>query len=85
MSIDKYFAAKDGAYDKNNLVACMAEYGDTKTPFYGKNEDGETVCVSVYKDSIEIDTYQSNGYVRRNHFNAYGVSDGESYEGRWDR
>ena len=85
MIIEKYFTAKDGAYDKNNLVACMAEYGDTKTPFFGKNENGETVCVHVSKDSIEIDTYQSNGWLRKNYFNADGVTDGESFEGRWDR
>lgn len=81
--IDKYFTTKDGTYDSKKLVECMAKYGDTKTPFFGKNADGEQVCVHVAKDNIIIDTYQSNGCVRRNYYNSKGIADGETFEGRW--
>jgi len=85
MNIDKYFVAKDGSYDSGKLVECMAEYGDTDTPFVGKNADGETVMVHVAKDNIIVETYQSNGWVRKNYYNAKGIAEGESFDGRWDK
>ena len=85
MKIDKYFATKNGAYDKQKLIECMKEYGDTETPFFGKNEDGETVCVHVAQDGIIVDTYQSNGWLRKNYYNAEGNQDGETFDGRWDK
>lgn len=65
------------------FVECMAKYGDSEQPFFGKNSNGETVCVHIAKDSIIIDTYQSNGWLRKNYFNSNGVADGEAFEGRW--
>lgn len=33
---------------------------------FGKNEEGETVAISVNKDNITVETYQKNGWVREN-------------------
>ena len=85
MNIESYFTTTNGAYDSKKLVNCMAEYGNSKTSFSGKNENGETVFVHVASDNIIIDTYQSNGWVRRNFYNANGIPEGETFEGKWDK
>ena len=83
MNIDKYFAATNGTYDRQKLIECMAEYGNSEMPFAGTNEDGETVTVHVSKDNIVVETYQSNGWVRENYYNAEGIAEGEAFNGRW--
>lgn len=62
----------------------MAKYGDSKYPFYGSNEHGEAVLISIAKDSIETRTFQANGWLRVNYYGADGSMEGESFEGRWN-
>lgn len=68
-----------------NLKAAMREFGDVNDSFSGTNENGEEVIVGIAKDSVCITTYQSNGWVRKNFYNADGYFEGETYDGRWDR
>lgn len=44
---------------------------------FGVNEDGEQVLISVNKDNITTETFQSNGWVRENiyHVNDYTVEE----------
>lgn len=42
----------------------VAKYGYIEETKIGKNEDGETVMVSIDKDCACICTYQRNGFVR---------------------
>lgn len=62
----------------------MAQYGDSKFPYYGSNEEGESVLVSIAKDSIVTRTFQHNGWVRVNYYDANGLEEGSSFEGRWN-
>ena len=64
-------------------VELMRLYGDSKFPFSGVNEDGERVLVSINPDSIIVNTYQSNGWVRVNYYDESGYNDGETFDGRW--
>lgn len=62
----------------------MAEYADCHG-FYGQNEDGEIVWVSISSTQITVATYQKNGWVRVNYYDENGLSSGEAYNGRWNK
>lgn len=61
----------------------IKEYQDANTTFSGHNENEENVELHVSPDGIILKTYQENGYVRVNYYNAEGFEEGESFEGRW--
>jgi len=61
----------------------MERYGGSRFPYSGVNEDGEQVLVSISTDSIVINTFQSNGWVRVNYYDAEGLPDGETFDGHW--
>ena len=61
----------------------MERYGGSRFPYSGVNEDGEQVLVSISTDSIVINTFQSNGWVRVNCYDAEGQQDGETFDGHW--
>lgn len=65
------------------LCSLMEEYGDSKYPFFGENEDGERTEIHIAEDSIIYKTYQKNGWVRVNYFDENGIEDGETFDGRW--
>ena len=71
--------------DINVRRTLMREFGKSTMPFSGKNEDGETVILHVAEDSIIVETFQSNGWVRKNYYGADGSAEGETFDGRWDR
>ena len=62
----------------------MERYGGSRFPYSGVNEDGEQVLVSINPDSIIINTFQTNGWVRVNYYDAEGYAEGESFDGRWN-
>lgn len=52
----------------------------------GKNEENEDVMVFLEKGlEMTIKTFQNNGWLRVNYYTADGYSDGETFEGRWDK
>ena len=61
----------------------MREFGDSETAFSGVNENGEDILISIATGSIVVSTYQHNGWVRVNYYNADGYDDGETFKGRW--
>ena len=65
------------------LKAAMEKYGDRKDMLFGENTNGEKQDISIAYDSIILTTYQNNGYIRKNEYNADGLSVCETYEGRW--
>lgn len=71
---------------KDPAVRCllMKEYSDCRG-FQGTNEDGEEVFVSINPDSIVVTTFQKNGWMRDNYYNAEGYPDGEAYTGKWNK
>ena len=62
----------------------MERYGGSRFPYSGVNEDGEQVLVSINPDSIIINTFQTNGWVRVNYYDGEGFAEGESFDGRWN-
>lgn len=63
-------------------VRLMREYGHC-APFDGLNEDGERIVLSVAPESILLETYQHNGWIRQNWFDENGCPAGETFSGRW--
>ena len=61
----------------------MAQFGNSKMPFFGVNEDGEDVEVHIAESSIIVKTNQENGWTRVNYYGADGEAEGESFDGRW--
>lgn len=63
----------------------IEKYADSEQTFFGTNEDGENVELNVSKDGMILKTYQNNGWLRVNYYDAEGYSDGETFEGRWNK
>lgn len=61
----------------------MQQYGRNNSAYSGVNADGEQVLVSISTDSIVVATNQSNGWIRKNYYDAEGNADGETYDGKW--
>ena len=62
------------------LRQLMKEHGDSEFPYFGKNEDGETIMISINPDSIVLETFQNNGWTRKNFFDKDGYLEGETFE-----
>ncbi len=77
-SIGKLFTTPEGR------VSIMKQYGNSAFPYVGENIDGERVMVSISTDSMVISTWQHNGWVRVDYYDASGYLDGETYNGKWN-
>ena len=66
-----------------NIRSLMKEYGNSVSPYYGKNVDGEETEIHISHDNIIYKTYQNNGWVRVNEYNSNGLLESETFEGRW--
>jgi len=70
--------------DTNRLKEIMAEHGDSQFPFYGENEDGEIISISVFHDRIVLVTEQENGWIRKNFYYPDGTME-ELFDGKWNK
>lgn len=61
----------------------MRQHGNTSSIFSGLTEDGESVCVSIAPNSIVVNTFQDNGWVRVNYYDSEGFPCGETFDGRY--
>ena len=52
--------------DRRACLKLMDEHGNSKMPFFGENTEGENVIISINHDNITVDTFQKNGWCRRN-------------------
>lgn len=68
--------------DHDDLRRIMDEHGGSDIPFAGDNENMEEVMISVAKDRIDVVTFQSNGWTRRNVYWRDGTRE-ELFEGKW--
>lgn len=66
--------------DIENRRTLMREFGDYPEMLFGKNQNGEDTSISINPDNIVIVTYQNNGYIRKNFYDAGGYMTGELYE-----
>lgn len=70
--------------DPDTKIRLMRKYGHCG-PFVGHNAEGEKVVLSIAPDSIILETYQKNGWIRKNYFDSCGFPDGEMFDGKWDK
>lgn len=68
--------------DIDNLREIMNEYGDIDHMIFGENQDGEDQRISIGQENIFVDTFQMNGWVRRNVFWYDGTVE-EIYLKKW--
>ena len=47
--------------DFESMKVLMDKYGDSKYPYFGENEEGEMVSISIFPDKNVTMTYQLNG------------------------
>lgn len=52
--------------DLNSLIEIMDNYSHLGSKFYGKDEEGQSVTISIWSDYIIVDTLQKNDWTRRN-------------------
>lgn len=57
----------------------MDKYGNSDSSYFGENESGEMVEISIFHDKIIVSTYQENDFIRKNIYHYYGESE-EFYE-----
>ena len=69
--------------DRNQRNDIMKQYGGYSYPFFGENQLGERVLISVSFDNIVITTYQKNGWVRMNYYYANSDDTEEIIDGKW--
>ena len=62
----------------------MQKYGDSQTAYTGHNVEGEMVMVSISHESIVVQTYQSNHWIREDWYDKDGFYEAETYKGRWE-
>ena len=70
----------------NSLLEIMKKHGSNQFPFFGKNENGESVEIHVCSNSITLITYQKNGWLRRNIYTDSGdgnIISEELFDGRY--
>lgn len=74
--------------DLSNLDECrklMEKFGDeTDTFFVGNNNYGEITHTSITKESIVMETYQTNGWIRENWLHYDGTRE-ELFNGKWNK
>ena len=57
------------------MIDLMDKHGDSDTMYPGTNENGETVCISIFHNKIVTVTYQSNNWTRKNIYYRDGSSE----------
>ena len=67
--------------DFDSMIVLMDKYGDRKYPYFGENEEGEMVSISIFPDKIVTMTCQSNSRHRKNVYWRDGTRK-ELFEGR---
>lgn len=77
---NKYVHINPDAYDA--LIELMDHEKDYPTVLMGENANGESTIIDIESDFIEVETHQSNGWIRRNvYWRDMAVE--ELYDGRW--
>ena len=65
--------------DVENRRTLMREFGDYPDMLFGVNSKGERTAISINPDGIIVDTYQRNGYIRKNFYDESGYMYAEHY------
>ena len=66
-------------HDWKGMSELRARADEFKVPCVGKNEEGESVWISINHDNITVQTFQKNGWIRTNvYWDDYNVE--ETYD-----
>lgn len=65
--------------DMPGMQELMKKYGDSEFLYWGENESGEPVSISIFPDRIVVATLQKNDWMRTNIYHADGTRE-ETYE-----
>ena len=77
---NKYMYINFNSYAE--LIELMDNEKKYPTVLIGKNVKDETTLIDIESDFIEVETHQSNGWIRRNvYWRDMAVE--ELYDGRW--
>ncbi len=71
-----HFNDKQVAFDPQNwkeITELIKRHEEFSEPWTGKNEEGETMQISVNKDNITVLTYQHNNWIRENVYHEDGT------------
>lgn len=80
--MENNFTLNFDPYDSAGMKEIMQQHGDSEFPFYGENEQGEAVSISVFHDKIIVVTEQTNGWRRKNIYHEDGTTE-ELFDGKW--
>lgn len=61
----------------------MREYGNVKDMYFGTNNEGEDMSISISHECLYVCTYQSNGWVRENIYYYDDNITEEYFKGKW--
>lgn len=67
--------------DFDSMLKLMEEKGNGDTMYVGVNADFERTTISIFQEKIICETYQHNGWVRKNIYWRDGTRE-ELFEGR---
>ena len=68
--------------DLAGMQRLMDQYGEHDGLHVGKNENDETVHITIYSDMIAVTTFQHNSWTRKNIYYRDGTRE-ELFEGKW--
>ncbi len=80
VSENKYVDINPDVYDA--LIELMDHEKDYPDVLIGENVNGEDTLIDIESDFIEVETYQKNGWIRRNVY-WRDMTVEELYDGRW--
>lgn len=59
--------------DYSQITRLMKTYGNSNHMFFGENENGESITISVQPNSVTVETLQHNGWTRINTYYENGT------------
>lgn len=65
--------------NRDSIIETMDKYHHLDQMVFARNELEELQAISIYKDKIFVDTYQRNGWIRKNVYHRDGTIE-ETYE-----
>ena len=70
--------------DYSSLLKLMDDHEKYDSTYIGKNDEGETIFITILEDSITLRTFQDNGWIRENIFWRDFTTE-EIFDGKWNR
>ena len=82
LQVDEEHTIRFDPQDHEGLCRLMDRASEFRGLMRGINDDGETIHIMIYADKVTVDTFQENGWIRRNTY-WRDWSQEETFEGKW--